>query len=122
MKTLGNPKSIEGLLKNSEGWMDIDELVDVYNETESWGVGFEQRAIRNAKKAYIRKAVSKLKDSEGFPKFPSVAITDSLGNTRRVYKQETLFDVEDYKRVVNFHASLSNHHKEMAKGYVRRAL
>ncbi|MFT4556204.1 MAG: hypothetical protein ACI92S_001546, partial [Planctomycetaceae bacterium] len=30
------------------------------------------------------------------------------------------FDVEDYKTIINYHAKRSNHHSDMAKGYVKR--
>jgi hypothetical protein len=83
-------------------------------------VGFEQRAVSNAKKAQIRKVISKLKDKDGFPLFPSITIVDDEGKRKRVYKQELLFDVEDYKTVVNYHAKLSNHHRDMAEGYAKR--
>jgi hypothetical protein len=64
--------------------------------------------------------IRKLKDKDGFPLFPSVRVTDEQGVTRHVYKQELLFDLEDYRVVVDYHANLSKHHRTMAKGYADR--
>ncbi len=91
----------------------------ICDEAGYWESDFESRALTNAKKMRIRKIISKVKDKDGFPLFPSVTILDD-GKKKRVYKQETLFDVEDYKAVVNYHARLSNHHRDMAEGYVKR--
>jgi len=44
----------------------------------------------------------------------------TLGERNNASKQELLFDMEDYKAVVNYHANLSNHHRTMAKGYADR--
>lgn len=111
---------VKEALCNSNEWQTIDGLVAVCDEAGCWGIGFTQRATANAKKSQIRKVVSNLKDEDGFPLFPSITIIDDEGKRKRVYKQETLFDVEDYKTVDNYHARLSNHHKDMAEGYVKR--
>lgn len=63
---------------------------------------------------------SNKKDGEGFPLFASVETTDESGNAVRRYKQETLFDVEDYRQVVRYHADRSAHHQTMARGYAKR--
>ena len=108
------------ILTNSDEWQTIDDLVAICDQAGYWEVDFEYRALTNAKKMRIRKVISKLKDKDGFPHFPSVTILDDEGKRKRVYKQELLFDVEDYKTIVNYHARLSNHHRDMAKGYVKR--
>jgi hypothetical protein len=114
------PASFSDILENSDGWHTIDELVSILDESGYWEDGFRAKALANAKKTHVRGMIRKLKDKDGFPLFPSVRITDAEGVTRRVYKQELLFDVEDYKAVVNYHANLSNHHRTMAKGYADR--
>ncbi len=117
-----NLRSTQGfveILSSSNEWQTIDDLMAICDEAGYWESDFESRALTNAKKMRIRKIISKVKDKDGFPLFPSVTILDD-GKKKRVYKQETLFDVEDYKAVVNYHASLSNHHRDMAEGYVKR--
>ena len=111
---------VKEALSSSSEWQTIDGLVAICDEAGCWEVDFEQRAILNTKKARIRKVVSKFKDKDGFPLFPSITLVDDDGKKRRVYKQELLFDVEDYMVVVDCHARLSNHHREMAEGYVKR--
>ena len=86
-------------------WQTIDDLMAICDEAGCWEFDFESRALTNAKKMRIRKIISRVKDKDGFPLFPSVTILDDDGKKKRVYKQETLFDVEDYKAVVNYHAS-----------------
>jgi len=118
-----NLRSTQGfveILSSSNEWQTIDDLMAICDEAGYWESDFESRALTNAKKMRIRKIISEVKDKDGFPLFPSVTILDDDGKKKRVYKQETLFDVEDYKAVVNYHASLSNHHRDMAEGYVKR--
>lgn len=111
---------VKEALSSASEWQTIDSLVAICDEAGCWQAGFAQRAITNAKKLQIRKVVSNLKDKDGFPLFPSITVLDDEGKRKRVYKQELLFDVEDYKTVVNYHARLSNHHRDMAEGYVER--
>jgi hypothetical protein len=112
--------SFVDILESSDGWHTIDELVSILDDSGYWVDGFHAKALSNAKKAHVRSMIRRLKDKDGFPLFPSVRITDEEGGTRRVYKQELLFDLEDYRAVVDFHANLSSHHRRMAKGYADR--
>ncbi len=117
---LRTPQGFVDLLSGESDWMTIDEVVALCDEAGFWDRDFETRALANAKKAKIRRAIGQLKDKHGLPKFPSIMITDDEGVKKRVYKQETLFDVEDYKTIVNCHVALANHHRDRAIEYVKR--
>ena len=108
------------ILDRATSWQTIDDVVSMLDDVGFWDDGFARNAVSNAKKAYIRNLIRTLKDRDGFPLFPSVRMVDEDGNKRRVYKQETLFDVDDYRTMVDYHANLSNHHRQMAEGYVER--
>lgn len=61
-----------------------------------------------------------LMGDDGFPLYASVEMKDENGKTCRVYKQEMLFDVEDYRKVVTYHHDRSNYHRRMSAGYKTR--
>ena len=114
-------QSLARILANSDGPRTIEEVVTMLDEKSyNWGADFNARELAKAKKARIRREISRLKDKEGFPKFPSIIVVGEDGVRKQVFKQETLFDVEDYKTIVSYHVKLSNHHRDMAKGYVKR--
>ena len=102
-------------------WGDIDFLVE---KCESAGVFSDEeleRAAESYKKERVRRLVKSIKDENGWPIFASVVAFEADGTEKRVYKQETLFDVEDYRQVVIFHQSRATHHMQMANGYAERS-
>jgi hypothetical protein len=103
------------------GWIAVEDLVERCDAIGFWSQDFADEAAREAKKARVRKLIRTLKDGHGWPQWASVQIIDADGRKRRVYKQETLFDLEDYRKVVAYHATLGKHHQAMAAGYRKRA-
>jgi hypothetical protein len=49
-----------------------------------------------------------------------VFTNDEDGKQVRVYKQETLFNVDDYQQVIGYHKERRHHHDKMVRGYKRR--
>ncbi|MEJ7593813.1 MAG: hypothetical protein WKF77_19920 [Planctomycetaceae bacterium] len=103
--------SVRQMLDAAAGWHDIDELVSKMDEAGLFPPEVVLSAIGKAKKTYARRILSQMKDKDGFPLYPSVNVTDANGNKKRVYKQETLFDVEDYKAVIGTHLLGINHER-----------
>lgn len=118
--TDSDKSTFEAITGNADGWASIDALVDACEQAGFWGADFVQAATVQAKKSHVRKLIKSLKDKEGWPVWASVETTNESGETVRVYKQETLFDIEDYRKVVNYHAGVAQHHVAMARGYARR--
>jgi hypothetical protein len=101
-------------------WATTDELVSLLNAAEFWNDEFDQTAISERKKADVRRRIKQLRDEHGNPLYASVSEVDEEGSETRRYKQETLFDVRDYERVVDYHSDRSEYHKHMAVGYAKR--
>ena len=101
-------------------WTEIGELVALCDRHDFWSDEFRESAATNAKKAAVRKLIKQLKDDDNFPLFASVETTNAEGRTVRVYKQESLFDTDDYRKVVKYHSQRSSYHRKMAGGYARR--
>lgn len=103
------------------GWVDIDTLArlaqdaGLYNEPE-----FRQNALIKAIKVDLRATIRKLKDDSGLPIFASIKVPDGEGEEREIYKQEALFDVEDYKQVCQYHVERGIYHLGMARRYEQR--
>jgi hypothetical protein len=104
-------------------WASIDELCtmcfdagDVFSE-DDW-----EQARRSYAKTRIRREMKRLTDETGFPLFASVHTADpETGKQKRVYKQEALFDIEDYRAVIEEYAGRVKHDYEMMRGYRDRA-
>lgn len=104
-------------------WASIDELCDMCLEAEDVFTDDDwEQARRSYAKTRIRREMKKLTDETGFPLFASVHTRDpQTGKTKRVYKQEALFDIDDYRAVIEEYAGRVKHDCEMMRGYKNRA-
>lgn len=107
-------------LTQSANWASIDEIKDLLDKGDYWDDEFEESALDFAKKAFIRRRIKNIKDPSGFPLFASVVTRDADGIEERRYKQEPLFEHEDYRQVITYHADRAHHHVLMAQGYQAR--
>ena len=105
---------------NLDGWATIDDIMDVCDSAGFWTDDFLHEAEGKAKKSAIRRLIKSIRGQDGSPEWASVVMTDEAGEPQRIYKQETLFDVADYRQVVEYHVGRSEYHKETAKGYANR--
>lgn len=110
----------QALMGNADAWMPIDELVALCDEADFWDEEFAQGAVISAKKSQIRRLIRTLKDQDNWPLWANVETTGQDGKTERVYKQELLFDPNDYRQVVDYHNERSSYHGKMSKGYASR--
>lgn len=111
---------LQTILAAKPDWKGIDEVVEACEKASFFDSRFRQEAEGRAKKVHIRRLIATLKDEEGFPLYASITVLGKNGEPQRVYKQEMLFDPEDYKKVVKYHLGLSEHHRNRAAGYVDR--
>jgi hypothetical protein len=112
---------LEKVMSQSGGWATIDQIVTRLDAEGCWPAEFLARAMDEAKKQLARRLIRQSKDEKGWPTIASVETVNADGQTVRVYKQETLFEVEDYKQVVQYHHERSAYHRKMREGYRRRA-
>lgn len=98
------------VLEGVDRWEDIHGLIERCNEVGFWPEGFEQNALYVAKATFIRRLIRQQKGEDGWPTWHSVETLTDEGKTTRVYKQETFFNVEDYKQTFNYHAERSKYH------------
>lgn len=108
------------IMASAPGWNSIDSLVELLDESNYWTADFLETAERGIKTAFVRRTIKTLRDDSKFPVWASVETTSEDGKPVRVYKQEALFDVEDYRQVVQYHTERASHHRRMATGYARR--
>lgn len=104
-------------LADNWDWVNIDQAY--HRSVEDGGVFVNEdldKVIEEYRKAKIRRALKQAKDENGQPKFASIERRDEFGDTERIYKQENLFNPNDYKQTVEYHAKLSKHHwREMQR-------
>src|SRR5512137_1067427 len=108
------------LLGNADCFNTIEELVSMCDQAGFWTDDFLATVTDVAKKSTIRRLIRDVRDEDGWPSIGSIETTNEAGETVRVYKQEALFDIEDYRKVVAYHSERSRHHRNMAIGYAKR--
>ncbi len=103
-------------------WVSIDEIVQRLDEIAFWSEDFIESSLESRKKAWIRKEIKNVRGEDGWPLFASVVTMDPENQeTTRIYKQERMFDRDDYAQVVRYHEDRSQYHHHMAAGWAERA-
>lgn len=102
----------------SAKWGTIDELISAIDEVpEIWARVASSDITTSWKKAQARRLIKTLKNDDGEPLYASIVQTDENGNEIRVYKQETLFDINDYMQAATYHGKMVIHHAKEASRY-----
>lgn len=102
-----------------DGWATIDKIVEACDAAGFWGENFLLEVESAAKKSAARKLMKSMRNGNA-PEWASIVTTNEDGEEQRIYKQETLFDVEDYRQVVRYHVDRSKYHKDTAQAYADR--
>ncbi len=103
-------------------WATIEDLQARLDAIDFWTEDFKAASVDANKKTWIRREIRRITDADGWPVFASVSTIDPLTNDEsRVYKQEAIFDRDDYLQVVQYHQRRAVYHEKMAAGYAGRA-
>jgi len=105
---------------NADSWESIDNLVRLCDDAGFWEDEFLASTTLRAKKARVRRLIKGRRDAEGIPNWASIEKKDESGKTVRVYKQEVLFDVDDYRQVVRYYGKRSSYYASMARSFAKR--
>ncbi len=102
-------------------WVGIDALVAMLDAADYWDEGFLETVEQVAKKAHARQQIKQVTDGNGFPLFANVTTIDPIsGKQERTYKQEAMFDRDDYVQVVRFHQHVAEYHTRRAAENAKR--
>jgi hypothetical protein len=112
-------QAILAILGRQEGWATIDELVACLDRDNRWPQEWLTMVSARAKKDEVRHLIRRCKDENGWPTVASV-ITQTPEGKVRVYKQETLFTLDDYRQAVAYHHGRAKHFTKMRDGYRKR--
>lgn len=96
-------------------FIDTDEATDLLDESGFWDSRDPDDLIRAQKKSETRLFLKTLKDEEGEPAFANIEIETLDGKVKHVYMQPYLFDVEQFKQIINYHTSKARHHADRAR-------
>lgn len=108
-------------LTGQNQWATVDEFVRALDAGDYWPANFIEHALEIAKKHHVRRMARTVRDETGFPVLASVVTRDESGQAVRIYKQETLFNLDDYRQVVQYHKDRGLHHIHMANTYATRS-
>ena len=102
-------------------WATIDEIRQTLDANgDFWAQALTMDSDKTVKNLIIRRLMKSIKNEEGQPIYASIQTEDkATGEVVRVYKQETLFDIEDYVQTAEFHSARVVHHAKMASYYAK---
>lgn len=104
----------------SAEWVDIDTLVAMLDAADYWDEGFFDDAIEAKKKSHARQQIKTIPGTDGLPAYQSVVTTDPMtGERERRYKQEAMFDRDDYVQTYRYHQQRAEHHLREAAGLAK---
>lgn len=104
-------------------WATIDEIIAACDQQEGfWEEEWLTATTLIAKKSLIRKHIRDVKDTDGMPLWHSLVTKDEDGREVHKYKQEVLFDQEDYLQVINYYVDRSLYTMRMAEALRDRAV
>jgi hypothetical protein len=114
------PSPIRGFIV-PKAFATIDDIVEAMEAAHLFDNERQQAVVNKWKKQEARRIVRTLKDDSGWPVYFSIKIDDGAGGTKRVYAQEALFDLEQYKQAINYFSQASVRAAAMANELTRRA-
>lgn len=108
-------------------WANVEAFLDALDDVGDFDwldvIQSDDNAIKRYKLTRIRRDLKQLKDETDFPVFGSVLKRDrDTGAEERVYKQEALFELDDYRQITAYYVDRANADAFMARAYRERAL
>ena len=85
--------------------------------TDKETLALQQSIVKELVKESVIELFETSVDERGLPLFGVIEIEDENGNLKLAYKQEKLFDAEDYRKAANYQAKLANNHQILADYY-----
>lgn len=105
-------------------WGTIDEICDHVKGNEHLVTALLANDVATMKenllKQKIRHLLKTTKNEVGHAAYASVKTVDANGKETTIYKQETLFNIEDYQQVTAFHGKRKVYHASEEKYYATR--
>lgn len=96
---------------------ETDDLTHLLIANGMWADKDPAEMIFAFQKSETRKWLKTLKDEHGRPAFANIEIENEAGETVHVYMQPYLFDIEQFKQVINYHISKTKYHANEAKEF-----
>ncbi len=85
--------------------------------TENQNLTLRQTIMKEAVKETVIDLLENSLDERGLPVYGIIEIENEHGELVRAYKQEKLFNAEDYQRAALYQAKLANNHCLLADYY-----
>jgi hypothetical protein len=116
--TLIDPKII---LQFTRQRIDIDTLVEKLVAAHAFPEVEEDAILLQWRKSQVRRAVKSLKNEHGIPLIFSIVDVEASGQMVRKYKQEALFNMDDYKQVIEYCRERGSYWRKLEKYLLRSA-
>jgi hypothetical protein len=113
-------RDIKNLLVNAPKQATIDELLEFVSDSVNVPDEFTREAADIRLKAVIRRQLKTLLGPDGLAMFESIERPTADGGTERVYAQLTLFDKNDYRRVIDYYTERGSYFARKANSLTKR--
>lgn len=114
------PERLRGVVIN-QAFATIDDIVRAMDKAHVFPEEEERAVVTKWKKAEARRLVRQMKDDSGWPLFFNIVIQDQKGHKQRVYAQEALFDLQQYRQAITYFKGVSVQAAATANELARRA-
>ncbi len=86
-------------------------------KTEKQTLSLQPSIMKSLVKESVIELLETSVDERGLPLFGAIEIENEDGSLTEAYKQEKLFNAEDYRKAAQYQAKLASRHKELADYY-----
>lgn len=109
-------------LRIDKPFATIDDIVAAMEAAHLFDRQKESKVVKRWRKSEARRMIRSLKDETGWPRWFSIVLTDEkTGERQRVYGQEALFNLEEYRQAISYFSGVSVRAATMANELARRA-
>lgn len=103
----------------TEQWVRPDTMVEKLDAAGYWDDALAAHALAEFKKEHVRRMARTIRRDDGRLVFVHVVQTTPTGEKVPLYKQQALFNVDDYRYAVNYHKMMGIHHMVRANELAR---
>lgn len=116
----GFEREVKQALLNAPKQASINELLEHVSDSVSVPEEFLKEAANDRLKHVIRRQLKTLLGNDGLALFESIERPTAEGGTERVYAQLSLFDKNDYRRVIDYYTERGTYFARKANSLTRR--
>ena len=102
-------------------WGTIQAYIDLCRAQGYVIPTFYATTLAHMERIHVRRRLKQVTTAQGWPVFGNIARVRDDGRPERVFLQEDLFGLEEYRQIVAYHYGMARHHLFKAQTYREHA-